>query len=420
MSEARKQQTTPGPGPRAGPRPLALHLTTALAVWQSSRLALPLLRQHSRLESKTAASATVLQPLQDLAEEMKTLPPSLLDAALKQEIAKRAQALTSGIEAYRRHPHRRTGEQPRLAWQEGTTRLLDYAPDSKGRPLLLIPSLINRAYILDLDRNNSLCRWLVEQGFRPFLVDWDSPAEEERGFTLTDYVAGRLRQMLDHIEGSADRRPLVLGYCLGGLLALGLAQLECNRLAGLILLATPWNFHADAAAAPSQLRLTALMAAPLIDSLGYLPVDGVQTLFFALDPWLAIRKFTAFGARDHDAAGSKAFVALEDWLNDGVPLAGPVARELLFGWYAENRPHRGLWRLAGQRVAPECLCLPTLAVIPHEDRIVPPASALALAEALPQVEVLRPAAGHIGMIVGRKAASSVWQAIADWGALLPS
>ncbi len=399
-----------------GPRPLPLYLATALAVWQSSKLALPLLRQRSLIGSKTAANQAALQPLQSLADEIKTLPLPLLEQALKAEVAKRAEALTIGIEAYRQHPHRRSGSKPRPVWQEGTTRLLDYAPASSGRPLLLVPSLINRAYILDLDRNNSLCRWLTAQGFRPFLVDWDAPAEEERSFTLTDYVAGRLRLMLDHIEEHASQPPLVLGYCLGGLLALGLAQLESHRLAGLILLATPWDFHADPAVAPSQLRLAALLTAPLIDGQGLLPVDCVQALFFALDPWLAIRKFTAFGSRDPDAKGTRAFVALEDWLNDGVPLAGPVARELLIGWYAENRPARGLWRLAGQRVDPRALGLPTLTVIPNEDRIVPPDSALALAEALPQAKVLRPPAGHIGMIMGRNAKRCVWQPIAEWAA----
>lgn len=404
--------------PRQGPRPLALHLATALAVWQSSRLALPLLKQRSRLETKSKAAALALKHLQELTAEIKTFPPGLLEEALEQEIASRTEALTNGIEAYRQHPHRRADSSPRLAWQEGTTRLLDFAPDSSGRPILLVPSLINRAYILDLDRSNSLCRWLSDQGFRPFLVDWDSPAEEERAFTTTDYVAGRLRQALTQIEATSKQRPLALGYCLGGLLTLGLAQLETGRLAGLILLATPWDFHADAAMVPSQTRLAALMTAPLIDSQGLLPVDSVQTLFYALDPWLAIRKFSHFGTRRQEGAAARAFVALEDWLNDGVPLAGPVARELLIAWYAENRPARGLWRLAGERIDPSRLTLPTLVLIPNEDRIVPPASALALADALPKAAVMRPPAGHIGMIVGRNAKRSVWQPIAAWAASL--
>ncbi len=380
---------------------------------------MPLLRQRSQPEAKTGTAADALAPLMALAAELKAESPDKVERALEHDIARRAGALTLGIEAYRQHPHRRRGNPARLAWQEGTTRLWDYAPASNARPLLLVPSLINRAYVLDLDRQNSLCRWLTQQGFRPFLVDWDSPAEEERGFTLTDYVAGRLVQILEQVTAAAKVRPLILGYCLGGLLALGLAQLRPERLAGLALLATPWDFHADLALSPGQARLAALLASPFIDGRGVLPIDGVQTLFYALDPWLAVQKFTAFGVKDQSAAATRAFVALEDWLNDGVPLAGPVAREVLVGWYAENRPRRGLWRLAGQTVDPSRLALPCLAVIPHDDRIVPPASALALSEALPDAQVQSPPAGHIGMIVGRDAKRKVWQPLARWATGLP-
>ncbi len=400
---------------RRGPRPLALHLATAAGVWQSSRLALPLLRRRSQ----PAEGSATLARLAALAPELKSQDPERLELALTREIARRAESLTAGIEAYRRHPHRRQGSGASLAWQEGTTRLWDFAPGSTGRPLLLVPSLINRAYILDLDRRNSLCHWLAEQGFRPFLVDWDSPAEEERGFTLTDYIAGRLIAILELVEREGSGRPVAIGYCLGGLFALGLAELAADRLSGLALLATPWDFHADLSVAPSQLRLAALTAAPFIDSQGVLPTDGVQALFYALDPWLAVRKFQGFAGREQEGTAARAFVALEDWLNDGVPLAGPVARELLVGWYAENRPQRGLWRLAGRQVDPGRLTLDCLLFVPQADRIVPPASALALTALLPRAQVRRPSAGHIGMIVGRNAKRGLWQPLADWAASLP-
>src|SRR6185503_16584131 len=101
-----------------------------------------------------------------------------------------------------------------------------------------------------------------------------------------------------------------------------------------------------------------------------------------------------------DPASQRArdFVALEDWLNDGVPLAGPVAAECLEGWYGENRPGRGAWTLDGVRVDPAALAVPALAVIPEQDRIVPPASATALSRALPRVDTLTPSLGHIGMM----------------------
>ena len=70
--------------------------------------------------------------------------------------------------------------------------------------------------------------------------------------------------------------------------------------------------------------------------------------------------------------------------------------------------------VAGHKVDPASVDLPALVVVPHQDRIVPPASAEALAAALPNAMVLRPAAGHIGMAVGSGARRNLWQPLAAW------
>ncbi|MCH7942850.1 MAG: alpha/beta hydrolase, partial [Proteobacteria bacterium] len=105
---------------------------------------------------------------------------------------------------------------------------------------------------------------------------------------------------------------------------------------------------------------------------------------------------------------------LEDWLTDGVALTAPVARECLIGWYGQNLPARGAWRIADQVVRPESLDLPCLVALPRRDRIVPPASAMALAEALPNAARLTPPAGHIGMVVGRHAREALWKPLGSW------
>ena len=98
-----------------------------------------------------------------------------------------------------------------MAWRHGTTRLLDYGAAGApvgALPLLVIPSLINRAYVLDLSERASLMRWLAApgegRGFRPFLVDWGAPGTGERRFDLTRYIAGRLAR--GPARSSADRR----------------------------------------------------------------------------------------------------------------------------------------------------------------------------------------------------------------------
>jgi polyhydroxyalkanoate synthase len=156
------------------------------------------------------------------------------------------------------------------------------------------------------------------------------------------------------------------------------------------------------------------MVAPLLEVAGEMPVDLLQTLFASLDPHLVVRKFLAFGRLDPAGRKARDFVALEDWLNDGIPLAAPVARECLGRWYGENTTARGQWRLAGTVVDPAALKLPTLCVIPAQDRIVPPASAAALADAIPGAERMTPATGHIGMVVSAQAETTVWQPLLTW------
>ncbi|WP_319633516.1 alpha/beta fold hydrolase [Pelagibius marinus] len=336
----------------------------------------------------------------------------------------RMAALAAGLEAYRHHPYHRDLPDPPVLWQEGSCRLLDYgalpelegaAAEAGGPSVLVVPSLINRAYVLDLTAERSFLRWLARQGLRPLLMDWGRPGAEERGFTLTDYIAGRLERALDALRAEEKgRAPLVMGYCMGGLLALGLALRRQHDLAGLVLLATPWDFHAENAPHSRMAAATLPLAAPLLELSGEMPVDLLQALFASLDPHLVVRKFLAFGRLDPDSPKARDFVALEDWLNDGVPLAAPVARECLGQWYGENATAAGRWRLAGSVVDPGRLSLPTLCVVPAQDRIVPPASAMALAEAIPGAECLCPEAGHIGMVVGARAEKAVWQPLLTW------
>jgi polyhydroxyalkanoate synthase len=134
----------------------------------------------------------------------------------------------------------------------------------------------------------------------------------------------------------------------------------------------------------------------------------------ALDPFLAERKFIRFAGLDPAGAAAKSFVALEDWINDGVPLARRVALECARSWYRDNEPARGAWQVAGRSVRPGEVSAPSLIVLPSRDRIVPPRSAEPLATAIPNATVLRPPFGHIGMMASVKAPDAVWRPIAEW------
>jgi polyhydroxyalkanoate synthase len=126
------------------------------------------------------------------------------------------------------------------------------------------------------------------------------------------------------------------------------------------------------------------------------------------------KKFRSFAGLDKTSERARRFVAMEDWLADGVPLAAPVARETLGGWYGANTPARGTWRVAGLPVDPAGLAIPAFCAVPARDRLVPPESARPLAGLLRDATIIEPQAGHIGMIAGTNAETALWQPFAQW------
>src|ERR1700749_4532733 len=132
----------PGPLMRRGPRPLLLHLTLAMLRSNVSRATSPFWSG----DWQSSSAAAILQSIQNAVhgDQDAEFPTAVMAETLRQDAA-----LIEGIAAYRRHPAHRTLEDPPTIWSEGGTRVLDYG-GATGRPVLFVPSLINRAYVLDL------------------------------------------------------------------------------------------------------------------------------------------------------------------------------------------------------------------------------------------------------------------------------
>jgi len=397
--------------PNTAPRPLILHLAIQNMTLASSLLALPSLKNGS-----IAWKASLSQQAKSLRTRLSGIDDDAFKAAVTAEAANRVAQFGAGVAQFR--TAERSDAHPPLPtiWQDGSTRVLHAAPkktSSKSPPVILIPSLINRASILDLSPNRSLTRHLQSQNIDTYLVDWDAPSDVEQSFSLDDYIA-RLAEIRDHVTEQAGARPALIGYCMGGLLALACAIQAPEKVAAFAALATPWDF--DAVPEAPQRLLAASMPAleRVIETTGELPVDVLQAMFAGLDPGATVRKFREFAELDPQSAKARAFVALEDWLNDGVPLAGKVARTCLRDWYIDNTTAKGVWRIGKHLITPKALNIPSLAVIPSGDVIVPPASAQALADALPNCKTIIAKAGHIGMVAGSGAKRALYTPLTMW------
>ncbi|MDN5850559.1 MAG: alpha/beta fold hydrolase, partial [Nitrococcus sp.] len=126
---------------------------------------------------------------------------------------------------------------------QGRATLYRYGPE-QGLPLLILYSLVNRPYILDLSCERSVIGALVRGGISVYLLDWGNPGPMERFQRLDDYIEDEIDRAMDTIAvQSATDRASVLGVCQGGTLAVCYAALRAERVRNLITLATPVDFQ---------------------------------------------------------------------------------------------------------------------------------------------------------------------------------
>ncbi|WP_236614810.1 alpha/beta hydrolase [Sphingobium baderi] len=284
----------------------------------------------------------------------------------------------------------------------GNARLLRYGKANGRNPVVFVPSLINPPTVLDLSESRSMLRHMAAQGHDAYLVDWGTPAAEDSTLGLDGHVAERLVPMLAALPAP----PLLVGYCLGGSLALGAAMLHPVR--AIATIAAPWHFDGFPQADLDQIIGLWRGAKATCQRLGYVPMEVLQSGFWALDPARTIRKFAAFADTPHGTDDERAFLAVEDWANGGAHLTFAAGRDLFEAFYHGNISGSGEWTVRGHAVQIESLRCPGLSIRSATDRIVPAAAAPRLAEG----RTLQ--MGHVGMIVGRRAPDLLWNPLSRW------
>jgi polyhydroxyalkanoate synthase len=254
-----------------------------------------------------------------------------------------------------------------------------------GPPAVLIPSLINPPNILALDAQVSLADAIARMGRNALLLDW-GPADQRSDLSVAGHVEGLLMPLL----GKLDEPAALVGYCLGGTMAIAAANLVAvERVA---TLASPWNFthYPDSSRAALQDMWRHSQVASR--ELGALPMEVLQAAFWSLDPERTVRKFAEFGRLDPASDEARRFVALEDWANEGEPLPFAAARELIEDLFGRDLPGSGQWQIGGREVS-DGVQVPLQNLLARHDRIAPEATA-------PRGEAIAIASGHVGMIVG--------------------
>ena len=337
------------------------------------------------------------------------VPPHLLPN-LAQEVEsllqKRLNGLTQGVQHYQASEapkHRALLNSRVVLWQLGTTQLRFLPPQGAAKPpVFLVPSLINRASILDLLPGFSLAEALSRAGHPVYIIDWNAPGPMETQLDAEGYITQRLLPAM-HTACLHAMQPMeLLGYCMGGILAVAAAQLAPVMVRRLALLAVPWDFCAPPLNTQQLLPHQLAALEQWIEQQGSITPQTLEHWFYLQNPWSVHAKFRQLGELKPGEATSEAFLAAENWLHDGVPLTAPIARDGWIQWGHHNALLHERWEVMGQTIRLRNIAQPTLVISPREDAIVPPASSKPFMKQLPQAMLFEPPTGHIGALVGNQ------------------
>ncbi|MCU0764603.1 MAG: class I poly(R)-hydroxyalkanoic acid synthase [Burkholderiaceae bacterium] len=268
-------------------------------------------------------------------------------------------------------------------------QLIQYKPLTakvRARPFLFVPPSINKYYILDLQPDNSMVRYAVEQGNTVFLVSWKNPQQPERNLTWDDYVEhGAIEAIRVVQEISGHKQINVLGFCVGGtILASALAVMYArgeDPASSLTMMTSLLDFEdagvlevfideAHVRGRERQLAKGGLMAGKdLANTFSSLrPNDLVWN--YVVSNYLEGRQPPAFD--------------LLYWNSDGTNLPGPMYCWYLRNMYLENRLRvANALHCCGEPIDLGRIRVPTYVFSAVEDHIVPWKAGYASARLLP-------------------------------------
>lgn len=282
-------------------------------------------------------------------------------------------------------------------------------------PLLLVPSIINRAYIFDLRKGQSIVGHLLTEGHRVYLIDWGVPTRMDTQLDLGDYCLRMLKDAASTAARDSQAQKVHLfGYCLGGTFSLIFATQYARLVDSVIALTTPVDLK-DPGAMGRLIDEKLIEFESLKGGLPIVPGELLWSAFQSLDPLGNLRKTRGFLERQKDQEFVARFKAQESWLADSVPMTARVMEDIVVKIYRNNGLVNETLHLKHKHIQFSKCQVPVVNLVAERDTIVPPAASLALEEIWGgRVENHVFKGGHLGVAVGSKAPQNMWSVVSRW------
>lgn len=293
-----------------------------------------------------------------------------------------------------------------VVFENDLIQVIQYSPLTPKvakRPLVIIPPCINKFYIMDLQPENSLIRYMVEQGNTVFLASWKNPGTEQAQLGWDDYLErGPIAAIEVALQISRQPQVNALGFCIGGtLLSSALGVLEArgkSPAASLTLLTTLLDFQETGEIGLFIDEATLKARETAIGKGGLLRGKELQSTFSALRPNDLIWNYVV---NNYLKGQTPQAFDLLYWNSDSTHLPGPFACWYMRNLYLENRLRKANdLPMCGTTIDLKKLKMPTYLLATREDHIVPWESAYESTRILGgPIRFVLGASGHIAGVI---------------------
>lgn len=301
---------------------------------------------------------------------------------------------------------------------KGRFNLLHYKSKSTQKhktPILVIYSLINRHYILDLLPKVSVIRNLQEQGFDIYSTHWGTPTSYDKDLSLENYIEDYVEKAVDKIkELTGCEKVNLFGYCWGGIFALIYSAIHPENVKNLILHATPVDMEKEKAVIENW--TSHLDADNLVKTCGNVPGWLLNLAFVLRNPVETMLKYTRYFSEPRSIDEIQQFFAIETWLYDGRPIIGEVYREIIDQIYKKNLLIKNKMRVHLDIVNLSNIAMPLLDIVGESDDLVPPSSSKSVLDAIGSTDkkLIEFPTGHVGLCISSAAHEKLWPEVGRW------
>ncbi len=295
----------------------------------------------------------------------------------------------------------------KVVWRDELFELIQYDPATdkqRAVPLLIFPPWINKFYILDLQPENSMIRWLSAQGFTVFVCSWVNPDRDKADWNFDQYLEkGIYRAVEKALEQSGAEKLNAVGYCIGGtLLGAALAHMAATG-DDRINAATFFAAQHDFAEAGDLLLFTdehwlSEIEKQMDAAGGVLPGAAMADTFNALR---ANDLIWSFFVSNYLMGKDPPAFDLLFWNADQTRMPKALHLNYLRSMYGQNLLSKGEFEIGGMKVDLSKVTIPLYFQASREDHIAPMNSVYRSARAFSNADVTLTLAGsgHIAGVV---------------------